>query len=50
MWRETPHFKFDLRGQRKIDKGVLYMWIESNTDEGSGTPIAVGRIRTLFKT
>ncbi len=51
MWRETAHFKFDLRGQRKIDKGVLYMWIEMNTITGSTVALqAIGRIRTLFKT
>jgi len=51
MWRESAHFKFDLRGQRKIDKGVLYMWLEMNVASGSTTqPIAVGRIRSLFKT
>jgi len=45
------HFKFDLRGQRKVDKGVLYMWLEQN--DNSGTPQTlrcIGRIRTLFKT
>ena len=51
MWRETGHFKFDLRGQRKVDKGVLYMWIEQNDLLGSTATLSfVGRIRVLFKT
>jgi len=51
MWRERAHFQFDLRGQRKIDKGVLYMWVEQNAFEGTGMSLSVvGRIRTLFKT
>ncbi len=45
------HFKFDLRGQRKVDKGVLYMWIEQNLSAGSAQSLVVsGRVRTLFKT
>ncbi len=51
MWRETAHFHFDLRGQRKVDKGVLYMWLEQNVSSGAGQTLSVvGRIRTLFKT
>ena len=51
MWRETAHFKFDLRGQRKVDKGVLYMWREANIVSGSSSNLtAIGRIRVLFKT
>ena len=51
MWRETAHFKFDLRGQRKIDKGVLFMWSEANVIAGSNSSLtAIGRIRVLFKT
>ena len=51
VWRETAHYKFDLRGQRKIDKGVLYMWREHNSFVGTPQAIrVVGRIRVLFKT
>jgi len=50
MWRETPHFKFDIRGQRKVDKGVLFMWSEANVTAGStSTPNAIGRVRVLYK-
>ncbi len=45
------HFKFDLRGQRKVDKGVLYMWLEQNDFAGTPQTLQVqGRIRVLFKT
>ena len=51
MWRETAHFDFDLRGQRKVDKGILYMWLEQNKVSGVATTLqASGRIRILFKT
>ena len=45
------HFKFDIRGQRKVDKGVLFMWIEQNLVLGSASTLRfLGRIRVLFKT
>jgi len=45
------HFKFDIRGQRKVDKGVLFMWMEQNVSTGSSQSIRViGRTRVLFKT
>ncbi len=51
VWRQNAHFKFDLRGQRKVDKGVLYMWLEKNFTAGSSVALSVSvRIRTLFKT
>ena len=51
MWRESAHFMFDLRGQRKVDKGVLYMWLEQNqVAQNAATMNVLGRIRTLFKT
>ena len=51
MWRVNAHFKFDLRGQRKVDKGVLYMWTEANGFDGSPPTLrASGRMRVLFKT
>lgn len=47
----AAHFKFDLRGQRKVDKGVLFMWMEQNFFEGGAQTVNVnGRIRVLFKT
>jgi len=51
MWRQEAHFKFDLRGQRKVDKGVLFMWLEHNDFTGTTATLTyIGRIRTLFKT
>ena len=46
---QPAHFKFDLRGQRKVDKGVLFMWIEQNNDIASMTLRFNGRIRVLSK-
>jgi len=49
--RKHAHFKFDLRGQRKVDKGVLFMWLEQNvTDQSAVSLLVLGRIRVLFKT
>ena len=46
----APEFKFDLRGQRKVDKGVLFMWMEQNLTEGSNiTVTVVGCVRVLYK-
>ncbi len=51
MVRRDAHFKFDLRGQRKVDKGVLFMWAEHNFFAGGTTTLfTTGRIRVLFKT
>ena len=50
MWRETAHFKADVRAQRKVDKGILYMWLEQNATGGApATLFAVGRVRVHFK-
>ncbi len=50
MWRMDAHFKADVRGQRKVDRGVLFMVI-SNVQVTNGTTITVtGRVRALCLT
>ena len=44
-------FQFDIRSMRKIDKGVLYLLIQSSAGKGSGvTTLVSGRVRTLCLT
>ena len=50
MWRQDAIFDFDVRAMRKIDKGVLFMFVETNTIDGAGSTRIVGRVRTLCLT
>jgi len=43
-------FEFDLRGMRKIDKGVLYLIMEQNNITIGGAMQVVGRVRALCLT
>ena len=44
-------FKFDLRSMRKVDKGVLFAFIQSSAGKGTGISTLIsGRIRTLCLT
>ncbi len=48
---ESAIFNFDLRASRKIDKGVLFMFISNIVGRGVGTAILVtGRVRVLCLT
>ena len=49
---QTHHarFKFDVRAMRKVDKGVLFLWIEHNNIDIGGAVDIVGRVRVLCKT
>jgi len=45
------HFKADIRSQRKVDKGVLFLKIKSTLSQNSqATTMWVGRIRVLCLT
>ena len=44
------HFKFDLKAQRKVDKGVLFMTIEQNNIVVGGAMTVTGRVRALCLT
>ena len=51
MWRKDAVFAFDLRAMRKIDKGVLYLHVDStNVDGTSSTTRMTGRVRVLCLT
>jgi len=51
VWRIDAHFKADIRGQRKVDRGVLYMTTNVLTLSGTpNNPRKVGRIRALCLT
>jgi len=43
----VARFQFDLKGQRKIDKGILYMIIEQNDITVGGAMEIIGRTRVL---
>ncbi len=44
------HFKADIRGQRKVDRGVLFMSILNTGIQGSETVGITGRVRALCLT
>jgi len=50
--RLDAHFKADIRGQRKVDRGVLFMTQNATLLEGTdpGNIVRVGRIRALCLT
>jgi len=50
MWRMDAHFKADVRGMRKIDKGILFMLIQTTTFNTALTLFRVGRVRALCLT
>ncbi len=50
MWRRDAVFEFDLRAMRKIDKGTLYMEIESTATVNTATLQVIGFVRTLCLT
>jgi len=43
-------FKFDLRGMRKVDKGILFLTLKQENITIGGSMQVVGRVRTLCKT
>ena len=50
MWQIPAVFEFDLRAMRKIDKGVLFMWVEEATVSGTLVTYITGRVRVLCLT
>ena len=51
MYRQIGHFKADLRGQRKVDRGVCFLRaINGDIDGADMTIRIVGRVRTLCLT
>ena len=52
IWRMDAHFKADIRGQRKVDRGVLFMTTNAVLLQGTdpGDIVRVGRVRALCLT
>ena len=50
MHVESAHFRADLRAQRKVDRGKLYMKIQNSTLINGITVRIVGRVRALCLT
>jgi len=51
IWRQDAVFKADLRAMRKIDKGVLFLFMRNLNFQGTdGAVTVVGRIRALCLT
>jgi len=50
MFNENAIFKFDVRGQRKIDKGVLFLRMVNTNINVGGAMEVVGRVRVLCLT
>jgi len=51
MWRARAVFHADLRGQRQVDRGVLFMRLKNTAAEGSATNVRLnGRVRALCLT
>ena len=49
IWRKDQRFRLDLRGARKVDRGVLYMITENDTQGGGALAVILrGRVRALF--
>jgi len=46
----TPHFEADIRGQRKVDRGVLFLTVDNIVLDGSVTLRVTGRVRALCLT
>ena len=48
---KAAHFEFDIRSMRKIDKGVLFLVVQSILGKGGGVTVLVsGRVRALCLT
>ncbi len=46
---QLGEFRFDIRANRKVDRGRLYLVWNNTTADGSGFQVTlVGRVRTLF--
>ncbi len=51
IWRQDAVFKADLRAMRKIDKGILFLFMRNVNFQGTdGAVSVVGRIRALCLT
>ncbi len=51
LYRLDAEFKADVRGQRKVDRGVLYAQFTNNNVSGTATNLVItGRIRALCLT
>ncbi len=50
MWRKDARFTFDIRAQRKVDRGVLFMVIQNLAAPTAGTMRINGRVRALCLT
>jgi len=50
--RTNAHFKVDIRGQRKVDRGVLFMTTNASLVDGTdpGFIVQIGRVRALCLT
>jgi len=46
----NAHFKADIRGQRKVDRGILFMVISNIGVQGSDNVVLYGRVRALCLT
>ena len=47
----AARFQFDLRAMRRVDKGILFLAIQSSAGKGTGiTTLVTGRVRTLCLT
>jgi len=50
MWRLGAHFKADVRGQRKVDRGVLFLLAQNLSINNGQTVRITGRVRALCLT
>ena len=49
-WRQPAIFDIDLRGQRKVDRGILYLEVLNKNQNGNGSVDVDGRVRVLCLT